>query len=194
MAHNPTQPWMEPTTLQCGCCTKNHRTRPQNLITFKCQDVKCNRGLFCVSVHFAGTGTMEKSSARMLPHCCAVSQSQIPTGFQIRWPDLHHRKPWQKAVPVYLDHLQLSLQINQKSRGPPAPTSSGRPFGPLDFVLRALQALRPSDPRNGDWIVCQPVDNVSATWGLFVRGTDGRTWPNIRILGLTYRSPQAPQV
>ena len=37
-----------------------------------------------------------------------------------------------------------------------APTSSLRPFGPafgpsglLDFVLRALRALRPCDPRNG---------------------------------------------
>ena len=35
-----------------------------------------------------------------------------------------------------------------------APTSSWRPFGPLDFVLRALRALRPCDPRIGDWIVC----------------------------------------
>ena len=26
-------------------------------------------------------------------------------------------------------------------------TSSWRPFGPLDFVLRALRALRPCDPR-----------------------------------------------
>ena len=35
-----------------------------------------------------------------------------------------------------------------------APTSSWRPFGPLDFILRALRALRPCDPRVGDWIVC----------------------------------------
>ena len=35
-----------------------------------------------------------------------------------------------------------------------APTSSWRPFGPLDFVLRALRALRPCDPRHSDWIVC----------------------------------------
>ena len=34
-----------------------------------------------------------------------------------------------------------------------APTSSWRPFGPLDFVLRALRALRSCDPRVGDWIV-----------------------------------------
>ena len=31
-----------------------------------------------------------------------------------------------------------------------APTSSWRPFGPLDFVLRALRALRPCDPRQSD--------------------------------------------
>ena len=30
-----------------------------------------------------------------------------------------------------------------------APTSSWRPFGPLDFVLRALWALRPCDPPRG---------------------------------------------
>ena len=35
-----------------------------------------------------------------------------------------------------------------------APTSSLRPFGPLDFVFRALRALRPCDPRVSDWIVC----------------------------------------
>ena len=35
-----------------------------------------------------------------------------------------------------------------------APTSSWRPFGHLGFVLRALRALRPCDPRAGDWIVC----------------------------------------
>ena len=41
-----------------------------------------------------------------------------------------------------------------------APISSLRPFGPalgpsglLDFVLRALRALRPCDPRNGAMIV-----------------------------------------
>ena len=33
-------------------------------------------------------------------------------------------------------------------------TSSWRPFEPLDFVLHALRALRPCDPRIGDWIVC----------------------------------------
>ena len=31
--------------------------------------------------------------------------------------------------------------------GPPGPTSKWKPFGPLDFVLRALRALRPCDPR-----------------------------------------------
>ena len=31
-------------------------------------------------------------------------------------------------------------------------TSSWRPFGPLDFVLHALRALRPCDTRVCDWI------------------------------------------
>ena len=33
-------------------------------------------------------------------------------------------------------------------------TSSCWAFGPFDFVLRALRALRPCDSRNSDWIVC----------------------------------------
>ena len=33
-------------------------------------------------------------------------------------------------------------------------SSSWRPFGPLNFVLRALRALRPCDPRVYDRIVC----------------------------------------
>ena len=35
-----------------------------------------------------------------------------------------------------------------------APTSSWRPFRPLDFVLRTFRALRPCDTCAGDWIVC----------------------------------------
>ena len=41
-----------------------------------------------------------------------------------------------------------------------APTSSWRPFGPLDFFLRALRALRPTFV--GCWIVCWPLDSVLA--------------------------------
>ena len=37
--------------------------------------------------------------------------------------------------------------------GPPGSTSSWRPFGLLDFVLRALRALRTCDPRVSDWIL-----------------------------------------
>ena len=43
-----------------------------------------------------------------------------------------------------------------------APTPSWRPFGPVDFVLPALWALRPCDPRSSDWIVCWPLDSVLA--------------------------------
>ena len=38
-----------------------------------------------------------------------------------------------------------------------APTSSWRPFGPLDFVHRALRALRPCDPRPSDLIALDSV-------------------------------------
>ena len=44
-----------------------------------------------------------------------------------------------------------------------APTSSCRSFKPLDFVLRTLRALRPSDPRIGEWIVCYPLNSVLAS-------------------------------
>ena len=43
-----------------------------------------------------------------------------------------------------------------------APTSSWRPFGLLDFVLRALQALRPCDPCACNWIECKPVNSALA--------------------------------
>ena len=35
-----------------------------------------------------------------------------------------------------------------------AMTTGLKPFGPLDFVLRALWSLRPCNPCSGDWIVC----------------------------------------
>ena len=44
-----------------------------------------------------------------------------------------------------------------KTRSPAAlraPTFRWRPFGPLDFVLRAHRALRPCDPHVGDRRVC----------------------------------------
>ena len=55
----------------------------------------------------------------------------------------------------FCEALFLLSIIKDRSLGPlRAPTSIWRPFGPLDFVLRALRALRPCDPRNNDWIVC----------------------------------------
>ena len=52
-------------------------------------------------------------------------------------------------------HKCKELIYVTRSRGAlRALSSRWRPFGPLDFVLRALWALRPCDPRVGDWIVC----------------------------------------
>ena len=45
-------------------------------------------------------------------------------------------------VELYLDNSSLGALRAQ--------TSGWRPFRPLDFVLRALRALRPCDPRVGD--------------------------------------------
>ena len=47
---------------------------------------------------------------------------------------------------------QFGAAYKTRSLGAPqAPTSSWRPFGLLDFVLRVL---RPCDQRQSDWIVC----------------------------------------
>ena len=52
-------------------------------------------------------------------------------------------------------HICGQIYVNRGLGALRAPTSSLRPFGPafgpsglLDFVLRALRALRPCDPRN----------------------------------------------
>ena len=51
-------------------------------------------------------------------------------------------------------YLHLKI-IKTRSLGALRALSSGwRLFRPFDFVLRALWALRPCDPRVGDWIGC----------------------------------------
>ena len=56
---------------------------------------------------------------------------------------------------IYLTRLagpEISQYIGTRSLGALwAPTSSWRPFRPLDFVLRALRALRPCDPMGVPW-------------------------------------------
>merc|ERR1711954_60505 len=50
-----------------------------------------------------------------------------------------------------LIQIFICFYMNTRSLGAlRAPTSSWRPFGPLYFVLRALRALRPCDPRKFD--------------------------------------------
>ena len=73
-------------------------------------------------------------------------------------PHLHHLGPREiQFHPKYRNAVSPTIQCQliwtTRSLGALwAPTSSWRPFGPPDFVLRALWALRPCDPRNGDWI------------------------------------------
>ena len=74
----------------------------------------------------------------------------------------HFMNPILHAWVIFLSALSTSVATQSTRKILPtrslgalrAPTSSWRPFGPLDFVLRALRALRPCDPRIGDWIVC----------------------------------------
>ena len=64
-------------------------------------------------------------------------------------------------IPIkILCKIQIKIYVTRSLGALRAPTSSLRPFGPalghsglLDFVLRALRALRPCDPRNGAMIV-----------------------------------------
>ena len=60
------------------------------------------------------------------------------------------------------NHEDDDIYITRSLGALRAPTSSWRPFGPLDFVLRALRALRPCDPRVDDWIACWPLVSVLA--------------------------------
>ena len=54
-----------------------------------------------------------------------------------------------KVIALYLKLLHGIAIYRTRSLGAlRAPTSSWGPFGPLDFVLRALRALRPCDPRS----------------------------------------------
>ena len=62
-----------------------------------------------------------------------------------------------------LDNYHFTIIVKTRSLGAlRAPTSSWRPFGPLGFVLHALRALRPCNPRVSHWIVCYPLDSVLA--------------------------------
>ena len=55
---------------------------------------------------------------------------------------------------IYTNINYTNIQILEVYGALRAPTSSWRPFGPLDFVLCALWALRPCDPCHSDWVVC----------------------------------------
>ena len=65
---------------------------------------------------------------------------------------------WYKDFVKIMENLFITRSLGALR----APTSSWRPFGPLDFVFHALRALRPCDPRVSDWIVCYPLDSVLA--------------------------------
>ena len=68
--------------------------------------------------------------------------------------------------------MNCGTYIRTRSLGPQLLV--GGPSGRLDFVLRALRALRPCDPRNDVVRVRLVSVGVSALCGTF-RRTDGRT-------------------
>ena len=55
--------------------------------------------------------------------------------------------PYQQVLSIPTEYHYLITRSLGALR---APTSRWRPFGPLDFVLHALRALRPCDPRKVD--------------------------------------------
>ena len=68
---------------------------------------------------------------------------------------ISHAFKFRKTSPtIALESFKGKISITRSLGALWAPTSSWRPIGPLDFVLRALRVLRPCDPSNNDWIVC----------------------------------------
>ena len=92
-----------------------------------------------------------KRNTGLLIAVYVVFTTSMTTAFLIMWPGTIMWAEvgltfWSEGVEKYMQTRSLGALR--------APTSSWRPFGPLDFVLRALRALRPCDPRIGDWIGC----------------------------------------
>ena len=79
--------------------------------------------------------TMIKSSLKVL-----YSRGTGGSVNSLAWDGQTEHQVW-KVMTILLTRSLGALR---------APTSRWRPFGPLDFVLRALRALRPCDPRNVD--------------------------------------------
>ena len=59
-----------------------------------------------------------------------------------------------------IDHSHTQYLLTRSLGALRAPTSSWSPFGPLDFVLRALWALRPCDPRKDE--ILSPTDEPTS--------------------------------
>ena len=105
----------------------------------------------------------------------------------IKGPDAYLGNNWPWKIPKVLKfpNKYIHQPIKQLCRGPllssplykywrtrslgalRAPTSSWRPFGTLDFVLRALRALRPCDPRRFPGNL--PSSNTDASYIIHTR-------------------------
>ena len=86
-------------------------------------------------------------------------------------PFLFLRKSQSKTgLPVFLHDWNIChLYIYTRSLGAlRAPTSSWRPFGPLNYVLRALRALRPCEPAG--------AEILSRTYERTNEQGDSRSW------------------
>ena len=59
-----------------------------------------------------------------------------------------HTRPYNALPSIIKKDTTIYYHTTRSLGALRAPNSSWRPFGSLDFVLRALRALRPGDPRN----------------------------------------------
>ena len=86
--------------------------------------------------------TMSVVVFRDLEFTHLVSKSMLHLRLLPRNPPI---RPWHHDTTRVWDNTTYVYTISLGAL--PAPTSSWRPFGPLNFVLHALRALRPCDPR-----------------------------------------------
>ena len=131
-------------------------TQDEVCIAEQCNAKKCKDVSQC-SIECSSTYTYQCSAVNSLAmYVVQFSFFSVQFSFLSLWCSVIAREA---ASQQSADMTRFSSKQNQylctRSLGARwAPTSSWRPFGPLDFVLRALRALRPFDPRVGDRIGC----------------------------------------
>ena len=140
-----------PVRSAVGCKRVVHRTLfPRDIVSLQ-RVVQCV--LWCCAV---GIGCKTVRHRTLSPRHKIVSVECVVDAVQC---NVFHEcavvTPHLLLPPRHITSVQHYNYITTRSlEAPWAKTSSWRPFGPLNFVLPALRALRPCDLCVGDWIVC----------------------------------------